>query len=170
MCLLRHDCEIRLFKPRSASIMKTLVGWLTGMPAEFSDPKFPSYSEGREVVRVTSGGLVNIQLNLLTKDMQEFGYQVVIMRLTAGFSGTLYWKPTQMAYSCGKRKPKNCAPFSLHCPKCCYLGPIRTKHVLEDMHHVPNMMHLVLCANLHVQAHLAQIQYSSPLAVVTTMS
>lgn len=48
------------------------------MPAEFSDPKFPSYGEGREVVRAVSGGLVNIQMNLLTRDMEQFGYQVIL--------------------------------------------------------------------------------------------
>jgi B9 domain-containing protein 1 len=39
---------VRLFKPRSASLLQTLTGWITGMPAEFIDPRFPAYSEGRE--------------------------------------------------------------------------------------------------------------------------
>jgi hypothetical protein len=29
-------------------MLQTFTSWLTGMPAEFSDPKFPSYGEGRE--------------------------------------------------------------------------------------------------------------------------
>lgn len=44
------------------------------MPAEFADSKFPSYSDGREVTRVTSAGHVNVQINLMTKDMETFGY------------------------------------------------------------------------------------------------
>ena len=44
------------------------------MPAEFADPKFPAYAEGREVTRVASGGHVTLSLNVLTKDMEAFGY------------------------------------------------------------------------------------------------
>lgn len=44
------------------------------MPAEFSDPKFPSRSEGREVTRVKSTGMAVLQLNVMTKDMGHFGY------------------------------------------------------------------------------------------------
>lgn len=39
-----------MFKPRSASTLQTLTSWVTGMHPEFSDPKFPSYGEGREGV------------------------------------------------------------------------------------------------------------------------
>ena len=63
--LVHH--KVRLFKPRSASGLQSFTSWLTGMPAEFSDPKFPSYGEGREVTRVTSGGHVTVQVNIMTK-------------------------------------------------------------------------------------------------------
>ena len=33
------------------------MSWLNGMPAEFSDPRFPSYGEGREG-EWTHGGLI----------------------------------------------------------------------------------------------------------------
>ncbi|GMH41181.1 hypothetical protein BSKO_09091 [Bryopsis sp. KO-2023] len=75
-CAGRHTCKIRLYRPKSASIMKEFIAWVTGMPAEFSDPKFPSFGDGREVVRVASSGFINLQINLLTKDMELFGYQV----------------------------------------------------------------------------------------------
>lgn len=39
---------MHLFKPRSATLLQSFTSWLTGMPAEFSDPRFPSYGEGRE--------------------------------------------------------------------------------------------------------------------------
>jgi hypothetical protein len=44
----RYNLRVRLYRPRSASLLQTFTSWLTGMPAEFSDPKFPSYGEGRE--------------------------------------------------------------------------------------------------------------------------
>lgn len=44
----RYNLKLRLFKPRSASALQTFISWMTGMPAEFSDPRFPSYGEGRE--------------------------------------------------------------------------------------------------------------------------
>lgn len=44
----RYQLKMRLFKPRSASLLQTFLTWVTGYPAEFSDSKFPSYGEGRE--------------------------------------------------------------------------------------------------------------------------
>jgi hypothetical protein len=51
MSLCRYNLRVRLYKPRSASLLQTFTSWLSGMPAEFSDPKFPSYAEGREGAR-----------------------------------------------------------------------------------------------------------------------
>lgn len=48
LCCCRYNLRVRLYRPRSASLLQTFTSWLTGMPAEFSDPKFPSYGEGRE--------------------------------------------------------------------------------------------------------------------------
>mmetsp|Transcript_16519 Transcript_16519/g.35730 ORF Transcript_16519/g.35730 Transcript_16519/m.35730 type:complete len:196 (+) Transcript_16519:181-768(+) len=73
-CSGRFNLRLRLFKPRSASLIQSFTSWLTGMPAEFSDPRFPSYGEGREVTRVESSGIVNVQVSVLTKDMELFGY------------------------------------------------------------------------------------------------
>uniref|UniRef100_A0A7S3VGU1 B9 domain-containing protein 1 n=1 Tax=Dunaliella tertiolecta TaxID=3047 RepID=A0A7S3VGU1_DUNTE len=73
-CAGRHTLKLRLFKPRSASGLQSFLAWLSGMPAEFSDPRFPSYGEGREVTRVVSGGYVIAQINVMTKDMELFGY------------------------------------------------------------------------------------------------
>jgi len=44
------------------------------MPAEFTDPKFPSVGHGREVTRVKSTGTALVQLNVMIKDMAVFGY------------------------------------------------------------------------------------------------
>lgn len=73
-CAGRFNLRIKLYRPRSASLLQTFTSWLSGMPAEFSDPRFPSYGEGREVTRVVSNGHVNVQVNVLTKDMEVFGY------------------------------------------------------------------------------------------------
>jgi B9 domain-containing protein 1 len=71
----RFDLKLRLFKPRSASLIQGFFSRMNGMPAEFSDPRFPSYGEGREVTRVESGGFVNVQVNVMTKDLEVFGYE-----------------------------------------------------------------------------------------------
>jgi hypothetical protein len=47
-CTCRYNLRVRLYRPRSASLLQTFTSWMSGMPAEFSDPKFPSYGEGRE--------------------------------------------------------------------------------------------------------------------------
>lgn len=44
----RYNLKMRLFKPRSASLLQSFITWLTGYRAEFADSKFPSYGEGRE--------------------------------------------------------------------------------------------------------------------------
>lgn len=47
-CPCRYDLRVRLYRPRSASLLQTFLSWVTGMPAEFADHKFPSYGPGRE--------------------------------------------------------------------------------------------------------------------------
>ena len=44
----RYELCVRLYRPRSASLLQTFLSWLTGMPAEFADPRFPAYGPGRE--------------------------------------------------------------------------------------------------------------------------
>jgi B9 domain-containing protein 1 len=39
---------VRLYKPRSASPLQAFLSWLSGMPAEFADHRFPAYGSGRE--------------------------------------------------------------------------------------------------------------------------
>jgi B9 domain-containing protein 1 len=43
-----YTLKVRLYRPRSASLLQGFLSWLTGMPAEFADPRFPAYSAGRE--------------------------------------------------------------------------------------------------------------------------
>lgn len=76
----RHTVHVRLFRPVSSSALKQLVGWLTGMPAEFADPELPARGEGREVTRVASGGSVSVRVNVLHRDMGAFGYEAGTVR------------------------------------------------------------------------------------------
>ena len=43
--------EIRLFRPVSSSMWAQFMGWLTGNPAQFIDPRVTTQVEGRDVVR-----------------------------------------------------------------------------------------------------------------------
>ena len=47
-CPHRYSLKVRLFRPQSASLLQRATAWVTGMAPEFSDPRFPAYSEGRE--------------------------------------------------------------------------------------------------------------------------
>ena len=42
--------------PPRISPPQSFTAWMTGMPAEFSDPRFPSYGEGREGERQADRG------------------------------------------------------------------------------------------------------------------
>lgn len=57
-CTHRHMLKLRLFKPKSASALQSFIAWASGMPAEFSDPRFPSYGEGREGGWRSAGGVL----------------------------------------------------------------------------------------------------------------
>ena len=41
---------------------------------QYYDSKFVTRGEGREVTRVQKTGTVKVQLNVITKGMQQFGY------------------------------------------------------------------------------------------------
>jgi len=73
-CPGRYTQKLRLFRPQSASLMQSFLHAMRGTTPDFADPKFPSYGEGREVTRVVSCGHAVLKLNILTKDMEQFGY------------------------------------------------------------------------------------------------
>ena len=55
--------------------MQDWVGWLTGKPAEFINPvDLLHKTNGREVTRVDSVGIVKIKFNIATKFMKKFLY------------------------------------------------------------------------------------------------
>jgi len=53
---------MRTFAPASSTYLQELLGWATGRLPEFYDSKFVARSEGREIVRVRSTGVVRMQL------------------------------------------------------------------------------------------------------------
>merc|ERR1719231_1906052 len=66
----RHSRTVRLYCPISSSPLTRLLGALFGNPAQLVDPRIVSGTEGREVVRVQSGGKVNITFDILLKDTE----------------------------------------------------------------------------------------------------
>ncbi|KAI9139035.1 B9 domain-containing protein 1 [Paraphysoderma sedebokerense] len=71
-----HTLYVPLFVPIATSPFNQFISWITGRLPEFIDSKFVARSEGREVTRVQSSGTVKIVVNVVTKDMEKFGYTV----------------------------------------------------------------------------------------------
>jgi len=69
-----HELEVRMFRPVSSSKLQQFIGWINGTPAEYIEPKRPAMSGGREVTRVESTGVVKLKINIVTRNMKEFGY------------------------------------------------------------------------------------------------
>eukprot|EP00210_Caulerpa_lentillifera_P005560 g5319.t1 len=63
----RHVLEVRLYRPRASNWVREWIGWVTGMPPEFTDASFVAESEGHELVQTISGGLVNLDINSFSK-------------------------------------------------------------------------------------------------------
>lgn len=70
----RHVRTIRLYCPLSSSPLTRLLGALFGNPAQLIDPRLVAGTEGREVVRVQSGGKVRLVFDILLKDTEAFSY------------------------------------------------------------------------------------------------
>lgn len=72
----RHELEIQMYTPIASSTLASFVSWLSGKPPEFFDTKFVCQGEGREVSRVQHTGSIKVNLNILTKGMEGFGYSL----------------------------------------------------------------------------------------------
>merc|ERR1719424_686440 len=70
----RHTRTIRLYCPVSSSPLTRLLGALFGNPAQLVDSRLVAGPEGREVVRVQSGGKVTVVFDVLLKDTEPFNY------------------------------------------------------------------------------------------------
>jgi len=70
----RHTRTVRLYCPLSSSPLTRLLGALFGNPAQLVDPRIVAGTEGREVIRVQSGGKVRLNFDVLLKDTETFNY------------------------------------------------------------------------------------------------
>jgi B9 domain-containing protein 1 len=73
----RHVRYVRLYTPVSSSLCQQFTSWMTCTPPEFFETKFIAQGKGREVTRVQSKGVLKIVINVTTKNMREWGYDVV---------------------------------------------------------------------------------------------
>merc|ERR1712167_138889 len=71
-----HELQVRVFRPVSSSPLQQLIGWLNGTPAEYVEQKRPAMANGREVTRVESTGVVTVKINVVTRNMKQFGYSL----------------------------------------------------------------------------------------------
>ncbi len=69
-----HNRRIAMFVPQSSSLLHQFMSWFTGRKPEFVDSKVVAQSEGREVIRVSSNGYVDVLFNVVLKDFQKFGF------------------------------------------------------------------------------------------------
>lgn len=70
----RHTRTIRLYCPLSSSPLTRLLGALFGNPAQLVDPRILAGTDGREVIRVQSGGKVRVHFDVMLKDTSSFNY------------------------------------------------------------------------------------------------
>lgn len=69
-----HERTIRLYRPVSSSPFTRILGALFGNPAQLVDPRHAAEAEGREMIRVQSGGKVRVLFDVLLTDTEAFGY------------------------------------------------------------------------------------------------
>lgn len=70
----KHTRTIRLYCPLSSSPLTRLLGALFGNPAQLVDPRILAGTDGREVIRVQSGGKVRVHFAVMLKDTSSFNY------------------------------------------------------------------------------------------------
>jgi B9 domain-containing protein 1 len=61
-----------LYAPVAASWKVRLFGWFFGEPAHFLDPRTVAGADGRDVIRVLSGGYVKVVFNVVLKNTALF--------------------------------------------------------------------------------------------------
>lgn len=71
-----HTLYVRTFRPISSRWLDHLFSFFNGQRPEYKDSKFVSKSDGREVTRVQSAGVVKVVVNVALQGMDAFGYQL----------------------------------------------------------------------------------------------
>lgn len=76
-----HVLDIDMYVPLATSLFNQFVSWIMGNPPEFFDSKFVCQGDGREVTRVQRSGNIRLKLNILTKGMNNCGYNTTIDKM-----------------------------------------------------------------------------------------
>ena len=66
----------KLYTPCSSNIMQSFSNLIYGVQPEFYDSKFVTQDQGRALTFVEGTGTVKLMLNVLTKQIKDFGYDV----------------------------------------------------------------------------------------------
>ncbi|KAJ3088361.1 B9 domain-containing protein 1 [Physocladia obscura] len=72
----RHTLYIPTVVPIATSPFHEILSWYTGRLPEYLDHNFIAQGKGREVTRVKSQGALKIVVDVATKNMEIFGFQV----------------------------------------------------------------------------------------------
>jgi len=70
----QYEKFVPTFIPIASVPLNGFIAVLAGRLPEFLDSRFVVKNEGREVTRVKSQGTVKVKLNIITKDLENFGY------------------------------------------------------------------------------------------------
>uniref|UniRef100_A0A0N4ZYA2 B9 domain-containing protein 1 n=1 Tax=Parastrongyloides trichosuri TaxID=131310 RepID=A0A0N4ZYA2_PARTI len=76
------ELTVPMFVPQASSGINKLIGVLTGKRAEFTDYRVVGSSEGRDMIRVSTQGLINVKFNVIIKDLKKLGFDVVKETMT----------------------------------------------------------------------------------------
>ena len=63
--------RVPMFKPVLQSWMQQLASWVRGTQPEFYDSRFVARATGRDVTRVSSNGIVDLQLQIMTRGLER---------------------------------------------------------------------------------------------------
>jgi len=65
---------VPMFKPVLQTWVQQLTSWVRGTQPEYYDSRFVGKATGREVTRVSSEGIVILDLNIMTRGLEKHGY------------------------------------------------------------------------------------------------
>ncbi|XP_063236197.1 B9 domain-containing protein 1 [Bacillus rossius redtenbacheri] len=73
----QHKKILPMFVPETSSLLQKLTCWLTGRRPEYIDSRVLARGEGRQVTRVRSHGSVEVNFNVVVRNMSHMGYDFV---------------------------------------------------------------------------------------------
>uniref|UniRef100_A0A7E4VUR9 B9 domain-containing protein 1 n=1 Tax=Panagrellus redivivus TaxID=6233 RepID=A0A7E4VUR9_PANRE len=85
----KTERKIPVFTPVASTVMHKLIGFFTGRRAEYVDPRIVATSEGREVTRVQTEGLITANFNVIIKDLKKYGYDCVPQSMSQASEATM---------------------------------------------------------------------------------